>query len=172
MRRLALLTTLVVAASSAAYASPHQANPDRVADDDRYGDRDDRYRDRYDRYDQERWERDRYDRYGDSRWAREYRSRWVPLAWRYSADSNRQFINLRGRGGRFTKLRIEADRGAPVINQVAIEYLDGVTQKVRLDTRLPRGAGEVIRLNGRSRIQRIIVYTEPGYRGQYSVYGT
>ena len=51
------------------------------------------------------------------------------------------------------------------------EYLDGHTQKVRIDARLPRGAGEVIRLNGRQRIQRIIVYTEPTYGGRYSVYG-
>jgi hypothetical protein len=151
MRRLAVLTTLALAASSTAYA-----------DRDRYGDR---YDSRYDR------DRDRYDRYGDSRWSRDYRGRWVPLASRYSAESQRQFISLRGKGGRFTRLRIEADRGAPVINQVAIEYTDGNTQKVRLDSRLPRGSGEVIRLNRGQRINRIIVYSEPGYGGAYSVYG-
>jgi hypothetical protein len=151
MRRLAVLTALVIAASSTA-----------SADRDRYGDR---YDTRYDR------DRDRYDRYDGSRWSREYRGRWVPLASRYSAEAQRQFISMRGKGGRFTLLRIEADRGAPVINQVGIEYTNGSTQKVQLDARLRRGSGEVIRLNGRQRINRIVVYTEPGYGGSYSVYG-
>ena len=156
MRRLAVLTTLAIAASSTAYADEPRA---------RYGDRyDDRYGDRY-------FERDRYERYDGSRWHRDYRSRWVPLAQRFSTDADKQTIKLHGKGGRFSRLRIEADRGAPVINQVGIEYIDGSTQKVKLETRLPRGAGEVIRLNGRQRINRIIVYTEPGYGGRYSLYG-
>src|SRR5688500_5213969 len=105
MRRLAVLTTLAIAASSTAYA-------EQPVHRDRYGDRyDDRFGDRT-------WDRDRYERYDGSRWHRDYRGRWIPLAQRYSADTNRQFINMRGKGGRFSRLRIEADRGAPVLNQV------------------------------------------------------
>jgi hypothetical protein len=149
---------LAIAASSAAYADDRGRN-------DRYGDRYD------DRYGDKTFERDRYERYDGSRWHRDYRGRWVSLAQRYSAQSEKQTIKMQGRGGKFTRLRIEADRGSPVINQIGIEYIDGSTQKVKLESRLPRGAGEVIRLNGRQRINRIIVYTEPGYGGSYSLYG-
>jgi hypothetical protein len=156
MKRIAFLTTLIIGASSVAYAQPA---PYRHGEYDRHGD--------YDRRDTNA--REAYDRYDRSHWARDFRGRWVMLADRYSANAKRQFINLRGRSG-FDRLRIEAARGTPVINQVAIEYTDGNVQKVRLDARLPQGAGQVIRLN-RQPIQRIIVYSEPGYGGQYSVFG-
>jgi hypothetical protein len=139
----------IIGASSSAFADPQPT--------DRQYDRD--------RCDERRFIRghDYYPRYEGSRW-RDWRGRWVPLAQHYSADARRQFINLRGRG-EFRFLRIQAERGAPVINQVAIQYVDGNTQKVRLDARLPRGAGEVIRLN-RHPFNRSC--TEPGY-GAYSV---
>jgi hypothetical protein len=99
---------------------------------------------------------------------------WVTLADAYSADSERQFINLLGRGGEFHRLRIEGVRGAPVITRVAIEYMDRDMQVVDLNQRLSRGEDEVIRLNGRGqRINRIIVYTDPARGGgKYSVFGT
>lgn len=116
------------------------------------------------------WSRDRYERYDRSHWARDFRGRWQALARGYSAQTNRQFIQVRG--GRLSKLRIESDRGAPVIAKIAIEFGDGSTQAVDLDMRLPRGTGEVIDLNGGvRRVQRIIVYADPRSRGSYSVYG-
>jgi len=166
MTRLALLTALALSASSFAYADPPY---DRDRDRDRLGDRDRRG----DRYDQRTdWERDHYNRYDNSRWNRDFRGRWVPLAERYSTQSSRQAINLRGEGGRFRQLRIESVRGTPLIHQIAIDYVnDPNTQVVKLNIRLPRGAGEVVRLNGDRRIKRIIVYVDPRYGGQYSIYG-
>jgi hypothetical protein len=151
MRKLAFLTSLALAGGmlTNAYADrEHERNGDR----ERNG------------------ERESYQRWNQSHWSRDFHGRWTPLASRFSASANRQFINVRG-AERLDKLRIEADRGTPVIKQIAIEYTDGNTQKVRFDERLPAGAGEVIRLNPDQPIQRIIVYTEPGYGGQYSVYG-
>jgi hypothetical protein len=147
MRHIALLTTLALAGSSAVALS----DPDRT-----YGDRD--------RY----GHRDRYDRYENSRYSREYRGRWVSLADRYSASTKRQFIKV---NGRFNRIRVEATRGAPVISQVGIEFVDGNTQVVNLGTRLTRGEGEVIRVNRDERVKRIIVYTQPRAGGSYSVYG-
>lgn len=98
---------------------------------------------------------------------------WVTLADTYSADTERQFINVLGRGGDFRKIRVEAVRGAPVITKVAIEYMDRDTQVVDLSSRLPRGEGHVIDLNGRGQpINRIVVYSDPRYGGSYSVFGT
>lgn len=143
MRHIALLTTLVLAGSTAVALS----EPDH----DRSG------------------QRDRYDRYENSRASREYRGRWVSLAERYSASTKRQFIKVNNT--RFNKIRVEADRGSPVISQVGIEFVDGNTQVVKLGTRLTRGSGEVIRLNRDASVKRIIVYTQPRAGGTYSVYG-
>jgi hypothetical protein len=101
-------------------------------------------------------------------------TRWVTLASGYSADSNRQDINVMGQDA-FRKIRIEAQRGAPVIKQVAIEFADdrGNPQVVKLDSRLPAGESQTIDLaGGRRPIQRIIVYSAPEYGGSYSVFGT
>jgi len=157
------MTSLVLAGSAAAYASPGV----RVADNDR-----DRYGERYDRRTDEgrRESRESYDRWNTSRYARDYRGRWVPIAeWRSAAAPSSQII-LRGRGGHFDRLRIEGARGAPVIQKVTVEYMDNNAQVVPMNARLPRGAGEVIRLNNPRPIKRVIVYTEPGYGGSYHVY--
>jgi len=152
------MTSLVLASSAAALASPNV----RVADRDRYGER-------YDRKTDES-QRETYERYDRSHFARDYRGRWVPIAeWRSAAAPSSQII-LRGRGGHFDRLRIEGARGAPVIQKVTVEYMDNNAQVVPINSRLPRGAGEVIRLNNPRPIKRVIVYTEPGYGGSYHVY--
>jgi hypothetical protein len=116
------------------------------------------------------WTRDRYERYDRSQSYRDFRGRWQALARGTSARNQRQFIMVRGE--RLSKLRIEADRGAPVIEKIAIEFGNGEGQAVDLNMRLSRGTGEVIDLNGRERrVQRIIVYTDGRSRGSYSIYG-
>jgi hypothetical protein len=100
-------------------------------------------------------------------------TRWVTLGDRLSADSNRQFINIGGRDA-YRQIRIEAQRGAPVIKQVAVEFADdiGNPQVIRVDARLPAGEGQTIDLSGGRRpVQRIIVYTEPSFGGAYTVFG-
>lgn len=79
---------------------------------------------------------------------------------------------LNGNHQRLHKLRIKAVRGAPVIHRVTIDYLNRDAQVVTVNSRIVRGTGEVIRIDPNSRIQRIIVYTEPRYGGAYSVFGT
>lgn len=163
MRGIALLTTLAMSVGTVAIAAPV-----RVADRD-----DARVQSRDRNHDNDpngQWTRDRYDRYNDSHWSRDFRGRWMTLASGFSAQSQRQFIATRG--ARLSKLRIEGVRGAPVIQKIAIEFGDGTSQAVDLDMRLPRGAGEVIDLNGATRrVNRIIVYSDPRTRGSYSVYG-
>jgi hypothetical protein len=167
MKGIALLTTLAMSAGTAVYAAPA-----RVAD------RDDarvQWRDRDQNRDHNSgdagWTRDRYERYNDSHWSRDFRGRWMTLARAMSAQSQRQFIPVRGQ--RLSKLRIEGVRGAPAIQKIAIEFGDGTAQAVDLDLRLPRGTGEVIDLNGGTRrVNRIIVYSDPQTRGSYTVYGS
>jgi hypothetical protein len=152
MRHIAFLTAIAIAAPVVAFAQPSRVY---VRDRDA----------------EITWTRDRYDRYDDSRWSRDYRGRWTPIARSYSTSSDRQFIKLRGEP--FSKIRIEGVRGRPVIQKIAIEFMNRTTQAVDLDMELRRGTGEVIDLHGRGdrRINRIIVYTDPRYRGSYTIYG-
>lgn len=153
MRRIALLTALAMAVPVASFAQPS-----RVYVRDRDPDV------------SVTFSRDRYDRYDRSHWRRDFRGRWTPLARGYSSRSDRQFIPVRGEA--FRKLRIEGVRGRPVIQKIAIEFMNRSTQAVDLDMELERGTGEVIDLNGDvRRINRIIVYTDPRSRGAYTLYG-
>jgi hypothetical protein len=158
MKRLSLLLALGIAGSAAtAQAWPYYPRWEPANRPDRYGD-DIPYH---------------HQRYDERRWGRDFRGRWRVLAQDYSARADRQFINLRGAGGRFERLVVQAVRGNPVIHKIAIEYLDNPnTHVVNLETQLPEGESEVIRLDGSQRINRIIVYTEPRFGGSYTIFGT
>jgi hypothetical protein len=160
MRGIALITTLAMSFGTAAVASPVRvADRDGVRVELRSNDPNGQ------------WTRDRYERYNDSRWSRDFRGRWMTLARSYTTQGQRQFIHVNGQ--RLSKLRVEATRGAPVIQKIAIEFGDGSSQAVDLDMRLTRGEGEVIDLNGGvRRVNRIIVYADPRTRGSYSLYGS
>jgi hypothetical protein len=61
-------------------------------------------------------------------------------------------------------------RGEPQIDRVVVQYVDGDTQTVELNSQLGDGAGEVIRLDPSRRINRVTVFTQRNARGLYSVY--
>jgi hypothetical protein len=172
MKSLAWVTALAIATTtSVAIAQPAIDYDYSRRDEDRgWFTRHLPYRyETHDRYDHN--DRDlRYDR--DGRSGRYDRARWVPIAQQYSAATNKQSISVMGRGGKFSRIRVEAVRGAPVIHKVAIEYMgDPNVQAVELNRRFAPGTGETIRLNGDRRINRIVIYTEPSYRGSYSIFG-
>jgi len=162
MRRLVLLTALALAPATVASAD-HR--PDR----DRHGARE--YRGHRDYQDGDRYDDGYFNRDGRRVTRRGERGRWAPIVQQNSATSERQFINVLERGGRYNRLLVEGVRGAPVIQRVAVEFEDRQTQVWDLNRRLPRGADEVIELGGHKRIHRIVVYTNPSYRGAYSIYG-
>ena len=92
---------------------------------------------------------------------------WRSFGQTFSARNDRQLINL---NGHYHMLRLQAVRGEPNIERVVIQYNDGDTQTVELNSRLGDGAGEVIRLDDSRRITRVTVYAEHNTRGLYSVY--
>src|SRR5215468_1780400 len=139
MRSIAFSTALLVAIPAVAYADPPQTQYDRDRDHD--GDR--------------AFEHERYDRWNDSHWAHDYHGRWRTVGQTFSARNDRQFINL---NGRYHMLRLQAVRGEPAIDRVVVQYSDGDTQTVQLDSRLSYGAGEVIQLDPSRRIHRVTVY--------------
>ncbi len=153
MKRLALFTALALASPLVADAQPRpdpRGSYDRDRDHDRDRDRD-RFRDRHD-HDQPAF-------------------RWVPI-WRgYTAFRDREFIPVRG--GRWDRLRIEAERGRPVIYKIAVEFFDRTIRVFEVNATLVPGTAREIDLPGRDRqIRRIIVFADPRSRGTYSIFGT
>lgn len=147
MKTFALSAALLMAVPVAAYAQPPQPQYDHDRD--------------------RAFEHERYDRWNDSHWSRDYHGRWRSYGQTFNARNDRQLINL---NGRYHVLRLQAVRGEPQIDRVVVQYSDGDTQTVQIDSRLPDGAGEVIRLDPGRRITRVTVYTERNARGLYSVY--
>jgi hypothetical protein len=119
---------------------------------------------------QSNFHHEHYDRWNDSHWARDFHGRWQVLGRGFDARNDRQPINVSG--NRFHKLRLEAVRGEPKIDRIAIQFTDGTSQNVDVDDRLSAGAGDVIDLDnvGDRRIRRIVVFAEPSTRGLYAVY--
>ena len=167
MRRLAALTALTMATSSVAIAQAPGRDYDYERDDGGY----------YDNMPPPQHPPPQYSPPQHDRSARRYydrgytRDRWVPLADSYSASSERQFINVMGRGGRFNRLMVQGVRGTPVINRIYVEYEGRGSQTIELNRRLRRGGDEIVELRGHRPIRRIVVYTDPSYRGVYSLYG-
>jgi hypothetical protein len=104
---------------------------------------------------------------------------WMPLATHYTTESERQDIVLGPDSARFHRIRLEATEGRPKITRVVLEFGSGPKQyRTRQIVNLYRpleGYNRVkdIEVNGGDRqINRIIVYADPRFGGEYSVFGT
>ena len=160
MKTIAFLTALAAAAPVAAYADPPQTYQ-RDTDHDRDRDRD---------HDRDAFRHEHYDRFNGSHWATDH-EHWTRLV-RGNAAAGRNQFSI-GTMNRYRTFRLESLTGDPMIHRIAIEFANGGTQVVDINTALPAGAGEVIDLNGDNRrIQRIVVYADPHSRGAYAIYGT
>jgi hypothetical protein len=98
-------------------------------------------------------------------------NRWRPIAQTQYARSDSQQILLYGNHPRYRALRIQAVRGAPVIQAITIQYINRPAQYIKLHQRIVPGNDEIIRLDSPAKIQRVIVYTEGRYGGAYTVLG-
>ncbi|HEY0193829.1 MAG TPA: hypothetical protein VGC42_22085 [Kofleriaceae bacterium] len=111
--------------------------------------------------------RDHYDRFEPGRWGN---SRWVEIAHGNGNDGRREF--MLGNGNTFRKVRIEATRGEPAIEKIAIDFGTGTNQVIQMNSTLTGNGGDIIDLQGdRRRVIRVIVYPMPHSRGSYSVFG-
>jgi hypothetical protein len=108
-----------------------------------------------------------------------WRGGWEPLAERYQGSSVRQDIELAPNSRPFHRIRIEAVEGRPKIDKVVIEFGSGPKQyRTRQIVNLYRplegyNRARDIEVNGGERqINRIVVYADPRFGGEYSVFGT
>lgn len=175
----AIITTLVLGASTIAMAQPSSDIPSR--DDRRYDERyDRRYDERYDR-DWRRWERydrdwrwwERRDR--DWRWdrgdvdrtdlPRRYRSAWVSLAEPMELSYGRDTIDVHLRGT-FTQLRLQTVAGTSYIHRVIVRFRDGSRQVVEAHRTLdPYGRMFQFLLDGNNRRLDSITVIGRSHRG-------
>ena len=95
---------------------------------------------------------------------------WVTLESSGSLARGRDFVNV-STNTRFSKLKLEAQRGSLFIDKLVITFANGQRQVVELDKTIgARSGGTVIDLDGRSRqISRIMVVGKGGWRGSYTV---
>jgi hypothetical protein len=145
----ALVTALVLGASSAAMAAPGFESRSRGPANDRTP----------------MGQSDRY------RPFRPVPQSWVTLESSGSLARGRDFINVSA-SARFSKLKLEsASRGSLFIDKVIISFANGQKQVVELDKTLgSRTGAALIDVEGRSRqITRIAVMGRSGYRGTYTL---
>lgn len=156
----ALVTTLILGASSAALAAPGWADNSQGPANDRFGDR---MGDRGN------------DRGNDRAFARPaFRPTiptWTMLESSGSLARGRDFINV-STSARFSKLKLEATgRGSLYIEKLVIVFGNGQKQTVAVNKKLSaRSGATMIDVDGRSRqIDKVMVLGRGGYRASYSL---
>jgi hypothetical protein len=95
---------------------------------------------------------------------------WVALTEPTRIDSGREFINFGTDGARFSQIKLFNNRGSSHIQQIAIEFVGGGTQKVVLNQMLTSSNPITIDLTGGFRpINRIIVYGSTNFGSSYQI---
>lgn len=109
-----------------------------------------------------------YDRRTDESY-REHNHQWFDVAGEVRSAGGAQSLPVR-RGG-IDRLRIEATRGRPYIQQVRVQYLDGSGDAYTVNRRLDRPGETVdIELKNPGRpIQRLVILSPRGHAGAYRV---
>ena len=97
---------------------------------------------------------------------------WVELATPTPASHGEEHIPIADAAS-FSRLRIDAASGRPIVRAVRVLYKNGKTKLTRVDRILDRKRKQfaVIDLKGAHEIDQVIVITERDSRGTYSVFG-
>ncbi len=96
---------------------------------------------------------------------------WIELASPTPASHGREFITVEGDNS-FTRLRIAAATGRPIVRTVRVYYKDGTSRVVRVDKVLDkrRNSVAIVDLRGAHAIDQVIVNTERDSKGTYTVH--
>jgi len=99
---------------------------------------------------------------------------WTELATPTPATHGREYIVVDGAAGVFTKLRIVASTGRPIVRSVRVDFRDGGHRTVQIDEVLDhaRRPSASVDLRGAHEIESIVVVTDQDSRGSYQVLGT
>ena len=104
-------------------------------------------------------------------WQHQHRVRWTTLASSAKINGTREIIRVGAQAGRFDQLKLETISGKTQIKLVQINFANGGSQLVQLNTTLDRNnTVATISLKGESRaISGIVVYGSSNARGAYSI---
>lgn len=96
---------------------------------------------------------------------------WVELASATPASHGREYIVVGADAGTFTRLRIDAAAGRPTVRAVRVDYKNGKSKVMRVDTTLDhkRKPSTILDLRGAHEIEQLVVITDRG-SGKYAVY--
>jgi hypothetical protein len=99
-------------------------------------------------------------------------SSWMAITAPTRIDAGRQFIRMGAELGSVNRLRLQNTAGESSISQVAIRFVDGQTQVIRVDQKLDRWNPSIaLDLDGSSRqIEDIIVYGTTARGSAYQVF--
>lgn len=94
---------------------------------------------------------------------------WVEIADPTPAKHGKVFIPVGAGAGTFTRVRIDADKGKPVVQSVRIDFKHGPSRVVRVGKKLRKGSSAYVDLRGAREINQVVVTTDRSSRGTYTV---
>ena len=157
MKRLATVTSLLLAIGGAAGAQPWYGNGPRPGPVD--------HGHPYDRGGDEGW------RHGDEGIPPEYQHyghRWRMLATGDTSEG-RQFMSFRPGGQRASRLMIAGGRGAPYIDTVIVHFGDGSVGRYDVRQRLRPGETQRLDLGGNRIVLAVEVFAQPDNGSRYAI---
>jgi hypothetical protein len=96
---------------------------------------------------------------------------WVELADPTPANHGREYISLGAAAGTFTRLRVDASQGRPIVKAIRIDFTTGksriVNLQIVLDKKKRRSA--YVDLKGAREIRQIVVITDRASKGLYTI---
>ena len=100
-----------------------------------------------------------------------HRTQWTTLASSAKIVGTKEYIRVGARAGQFDQLKLQTISGKTQIKLVQINFSNGQSQMVRLNTTLDRNnTVATVSLNGQNRsISSIVVYGAGNARSAYSV---
>jgi hypothetical protein len=96
---------------------------------------------------------------------------WFEIATPTPANHGTEFIIVDGDQGPWTRLRITASRGNPIVRTVRIEYENKKSKVVRLDQVITKNRPAYVDLGGARHIERVVIVSEGSARSAYAVHG-
>ncbi|MDB4962285.1 MAG: hypothetical protein JWP01_2284 [Myxococcales bacterium] len=96
---------------------------------------------------------------------------WVEVADPTPANHGREYITLGADAGTFTRLRVDASQGRPIVKAIRIDFTTGRSRVVNLQIVLDkkRRPSAYVDLKGAREIQQIVVITDRDSKGLYTV---
>jgi hypothetical protein len=96
----------------------------------------------------------------------------VELADATPTQHGKEFITVGRDAGRFSELRVEAQRGKVILRRVRIDYVDGKSQNIVVDKVLAKqNPLALIPVKRASEIEQVVITTERDTKGTYAVHG-